>query len=158
MFKKLCKQSSTLSLFTRQENFFSTCAPLFKAKTTLKSKPAAAAVKKASVKSAAQPILSASKRYIVDNNLEEVRKQSFNFFKPSEDAQPDKLSSFISSFSSVDQLRADLSQKQIVNEYAFIGRSNVGKSSLINSIFQSHKLVKTSKTPVRCVILGFFFC
>ena len=32
-------------------------------------------------------------------------------------------------------------------EYAFIGRSNVGKSSLINMIVNNEKLAKTSGTP-----------
>ena len=32
-------------------------------------------------------------------------------------------------------------------EYAFIGRSNVGKSSLINSLLNRRNLSKTSKTP-----------
>ncbi len=32
-------------------------------------------------------------------------------------------------------------------EFAFIGRSNVGKSSLINMIVDNHKLAKTSGTP-----------
>jgi GTP-binding protein len=32
-------------------------------------------------------------------------------------------------------------------EYAFIGRSNVGKSSLINMIVQRKGLAKTSQTP-----------
>ena len=34
-------------------------------------------------------------------------------------------------------------------ECCFIGRSNVGKSSMINSITKSKKLAKTSKTPGR---------
>lgn len=41
--------------------------------------------------------------------------------------------------------------KQLPNpdypEYAFIGRSNVGKSSLINSLCQRKNLAKTSSTP-----------
>ena len=32
-------------------------------------------------------------------------------------------------------------------EYAFIGRSNVGKSSLINMLTNQKKLAKTSATP-----------
>ena len=33
------------------------------------------------------------------------------------------------------------------NEFAFVGRSNVGKSSLINAIANQNKLAKTSSTP-----------
>jgi GTP-binding protein len=41
-------------------------------------------------------------------------------------------------------------------EVAFAGRSNVGKSSLINSLVQRHNLVKTSKTPGRTQLINFF--
>lgn len=34
-------------------------------------------------------------------------------------------------------------------EVAFVGRSNVGKSSLINSLLHRRDLVKTAKRPVR---------
>ena len=36
----------------------------------------------------------------------------------------------------------------ILPEYAFIGRSNVGKSSLINAMMNHKDLAKTSQTPV----------
>jgi len=39
---------------------------------------------------------------------------------------------------------------------AFIGRSNVGKSSLINHLLNRHKLVKTSSTPGKTQLLNFF--
>jgi GTP-binding protein len=39
---------------------------------------------------------------------------------------------------------------------AFAGRSNVGKSSLINKILNRKKLVRTSKTPGRTQLLNFF--
>ena len=41
-------------------------------------------------------------------------------------------------------------------EYAFIGRSNVGKSSLINAITKTRKLAKTSKTPGRTQAINIF--
>jgi GTP-binding protein len=41
-------------------------------------------------------------------------------------------------------------------EVAFAGRSNVGKSSLINRILNRKKLVRTSKTPGRTQLLNFF--
>ncbi len=41
-------------------------------------------------------------------------------------------------------------------EIAFGGRSNVGKSSLINSLVQRKKLVKTSKRPGRTQLINFF--
>ncbi|QKT05260.1 ribosome biogenesis GTP-binding protein YihA/YsxC [Mycoplasma sp. OR1901] len=42
------------------------------------------------------------------------------------------------------------------NEIAFWGRSNVGKSSLINSIVDNKKLARVSKTPGRTQMLNFF--
>ena len=41
-------------------------------------------------------------------------------------------------------------------EYAFIGRSNVGKSSLINSLLQRKKLAKTSSTPGKTQLINHF--
>jgi GTP-binding protein len=41
-------------------------------------------------------------------------------------------------------------------EIAFAGRSNVGKSSLINALFNQKKLAKTSATPGRTQQLNFF--
>jgi GTP-binding protein len=41
-------------------------------------------------------------------------------------------------------------------EYAFIGRSNVGKSSLINMLCDNHKLAKTSGTPGKTQLLNHF--
>ncbi len=41
----------------------------------------------------------------------------------------------------------DLCPKSKIPEYAFIGRSNVGKSSLINMLTNRTKLAKTSSTP-----------
>ncbi len=41
-------------------------------------------------------------------------------------------------------------------EFAFVGRSNVGKSSLINSVVNRKKLAKTSKTPGRTQLINYF--
>jgi GTP-binding protein len=41
-------------------------------------------------------------------------------------------------------------------ECAFIGRSNVGKSSLMNMLLGRKQLVKTSKTPGKTVTINFF--
>ena len=41
-------------------------------------------------------------------------------------------------------------------EYAFIGRSNVGKSSLINLICNNEKLAKTSSAPGKTQLLNHF--
>ena len=41
-------------------------------------------------------------------------------------------------------------------EYAFIGRSNVGKSSLINMITDIHNLAKTSGTPGKTQLINHF--
>jgi len=41
-------------------------------------------------------------------------------------------------------------------EYAFIGRSNVGKSSLINMLCCNRKLAKTSSTPGKTLLINHF--
>ena len=41
-------------------------------------------------------------------------------------------------------------------EYAFIGRSNVGKSSLINMLCRNRKLAKTSSTPGKTLLINHF--
>jgi GTP-binding protein len=41
-------------------------------------------------------------------------------------------------------------------EYAFIGRSNVGKSSLINMLTNHSKLAKTSATPGKTLLINHF--
>ncbi|KYH30519.1 putative GTP-binding protein EngB [Clostridium tepidiprofundi DSM 19306] len=42
------------------------------------------------------------------------------------------------------------------NEVAFVGRSNVGKSSLINTLTNRRKLVKVSGTPGKTRLINFF--
>jgi GTP-binding protein len=44
----------------------------------------------------------------------------------------------------------------ILPEIAFVGRSNVGKSSLINTLVGHKKLAKTSNTPGRTQLINFF--
>ncbi len=44
----------------------------------------------------------------------------------------------------------------VLSEIAFVGRSNVGKSSLINSLLNRKKLVKTSATPGKTQMINFF--
>ncbi len=46
--------------------------------------------------------------------------------------------------------------KGIYPEYAFIGRSNVGKSSLINMLTNRKKLAKTSSTPGKTQLINHF--
>ncbi|MEW5908484.1 MAG: ribosome biogenesis GTP-binding protein YihA/YsxC [Thermodesulfobacteriota bacterium] len=41
-------------------------------------------------------------------------------------------------------------------EIAFAGRSNAGKSSMINSLLQRKQLVKTSRTPGKTRLINFF--
>ncbi len=43
-----------------------------------------------------------------------------------------------------------------LHEYAFIGRSNVGKSSLINMLTGHAKLAKTSATPGKTLLINHF--
>ena len=49
-----------------------------------------------------------------------------------------------------------LCPKNNLPEYAFIGRSNVGKSSLINAIVNNKKLAKTSSTPGKTQLINHF--
>lgn len=58
---------------------------------------------------------------------------------------------FISSNSKIDRL-----PKDNLPEYAFIGRSNVGKSSLINALVQRRGLAKTSATPGKTIAINHF--
>jgi len=44
----------------------------------------------------------------------------------------------------------------VLPEFAFTGRSNVGKSSLINTLVNRKRLVKTSSTPGRTQLINFF--
>jgi len=46
--------------------------------------------------------------------------------------------------------------KEVKAEYAFIGRSNVGKSSLINMLTNRKSLAKTSATPGKTKLINYF--
>jgi len=48
------------------------------------------------------------------------------------------------------------SPKDVGSEVAFVGRSNAGKSTAINSITNRNGLAKTSKTPGRTQLINFF--
>lgn len=52
--------------------------------------------------------------------------------------------------------RADMCPKTSLPEYAFIGRSNVGKSSLINMLTNQPKLTMTSATPGKTLLINHF--
>ncbi len=52
--------------------------------------------------------------------------------------------------------RADMCPKDDKPEYAFIGRSNVGKSSLINMLCRHKGLAKTSATPGKTLLINHF--
>lgn len=53
--------------------------------------------------------------------------------------------------------RHDLIQDNLP-QFAFIGRSNVGKSSLINGLTNKKKLALTSKTPGKTRLVNYFLC
>jgi len=59
---------------------------------------------------------------------------------------------FIGSFQSYRDIKNVLN----TNDCCFIGRSNVGKSSIINSITKKKNLAKTSKTPGRTQSINIF--
>ena len=46
--------------------------------------------------------------------------------------------------------------KDLKNEIAFVGRSNVGKSSLINALCNNSKLAKTSSVPGKTKFVNYF--
>lgn len=52
--------------------------------------------------------------------------------------------------------RADLCPAPTLPEYAFIGRSNVGKSSLINMLTGRNGLAKTSSSPGKTQLINHF--
>lgn len=64
---------------------------------------------------------------------------------------PLKKAKFLTSCASIEQLVGDIG-----HEVAFVGRSNCGKSSLINALTEQGKLARISKTPGRTQLINFF--
>jgi GTP-binding protein len=64
---------------------------------------------------------------------------------------PFQQAQFLLSVASVAQLPADIG-----SEVAFVGRSNVGKSSALNALTQQKQLARISKTPGRTRLINFF--
>ena len=62
-----------------------------------------------------------------------------------------KSANFIGSYP-----RMDMCPPSKLPEFAFIGRSNVGKSTLINLLTNRNKLAKVSSTPGKTQLLNFF--
>ena len=62
-----------------------------------------------------------------------------------------KTSAFTQSSATLDQCPRDSKP-----EYAFIGRSNVGKSSLLNTLCNRKGLAKTSSTPGKTLLINHF--
>lgn len=52
--------------------------------------------------------------------------------------------------------RVELSPRPPLPEIAFAGRSNVGKSSLINSLLNRKQLAQTSKTPGKTRLMNYY--
>lgn len=63
-----------------------------------------------------------------------------------------KSARFLKSFGEYSQM-----QNELKPEFAFIGRSNVGKSSLINMLCNNKYLAKTSSTPGKTKLINQFF-
>lgn len=62
-----------------------------------------------------------------------------------------KIARFLKSFGEYSQM-----QNELKPEFAFIGRSNVGKSSLINMLCNNKYLAKTSSTPGKTKLINQF--
>tara|TARA_B100000676_G_C17997953_1_gene799079 strand:+ start:871 stop:1497 length:627 start_codon:yes stop_codon:yes gene_type:complete len=75
--------------------------------------------------------------------MSNINKSLKNFFNSNK---------FIGSFQSY----KDIKKIKNINDCCFIGRSNVGKSSMINAVTKSKNLAKTSKTPGRTQSINIF--
>lgn len=78
---------------------------------------------------------------IIDIILESVVDMQLNFHK----------ATFLVSAATFSQLPPEQGK-----EVAFVGRSNVGKSSALNALTQQKSLARTSKTPGRTQLINFF--
>lgn len=56
----------------------------------------------------------------------------------------------------VSAVRQDQYPKTGMQEFAFVGRSNVGKSSLINKLLNRKSLARVSQTPGKTVTINFY--
>ena len=56
----------------------------------------------------------------------------------------------------ISNTKVELCPQEQIPEYAFIGRSNVGKSSLINMLVQRKNLAKTSSSPGKTRLINHF--
>jgi len=62
-----------------------------------------------------------------------------------------KTAEFVTSVASADKLG-----QWTLPQFAFVGRSNVGKSTLLNALVNRNKLAKTSNTPGRTRLINIF--
>ena len=82
---------------------------------------------------------------VIGAGYPELRRKIYNDIKAKENAK------FLTSIANVDKLgQLDLPQ------FAFVGRSNVGKSSLLNALTNRKSLAKTSSTPGRTRLINVF--
>ena len=56
----------------------------------------------------------------------------------------------------VSNTKIELCPNDLIPEYAFIGRSNVGKSSLINMICERKNIAKISKIPGKTKVINHY--
>jgi GTP-binding protein len=94
-------------------------------------------------------ILEKKKIRTIDKKMKGVTKQN-KTLKNKKNLFANKCN-FIKGVASIEGL-----EHSSVPEVAFLGRSNVGKSSLLNAITKRSKLAHTSKTPGRTQELNFF--